>query len=102
MCLPRTRATAAAVWHACRSRFAGLTMSSPPHAGCYAVALLNGLATPAQGATFELGWVGWSNTTRVSVRDMWAHADLPVATGAVVWAAPLAPHAVVALRLCKL
>ena len=75
----------------------------PLAGGCVAAALHNGLATPvAAGEAVQLAelGVGWGATTTVSVRDVWAHAALPPATGSLTTVAPLAPHGVVAWRLC--
>ena len=76
--------------------------SRPLDGGCVAVGVLNGGNTTVVATTVELTWLpgDWDNSTRVSVRDMWAHTDLPRGTGNVT-VASLSPHATTALRLCR-
>ena len=73
--------------------------------GSVAVALYNENDAPlgASVSFKDLPAVGWGAGTVAAVRDLWAHADLPAATGRypAQGAVTLAPHQTVLLRLTK-
>ena len=60
------------------------------------VALVN---TGSKANAISVGWetLGWDAARSASVRDLWAHADLPAATGSL--AATVPSHGVAAFRL---
>jgi alpha-galactosidase len=68
----------------------------PLAGGGRAVLLLNRGDTPAEIAA-TWAQLDWPANLRVRVRDLWAHRDLPRATGHV--GATVAPHGVVMLRV---
>jgi hypothetical protein len=69
---------------------------------CAAVALFNaGDRTQSiEYALAKLQGTGWDRHTRVSVRDLWAHADLPPAIGFIN--ATVGSHATFLAKLCKM
>eukprot|EP01064_Diplonema_japonicum_P028877 TRINITY_DN453_c0_g1_i2.p1 TRINITY_DN453_c0_g1~~TRINITY_DN453_c0_g1_i2.p1 ORF type:complete len:410 (+),score=129.53 TRINITY_DN453_c0_g1_i2:70-1299(+) len=67
--------------------------------GSFAVAFYNQNDVPVTGS-LNLTSLGWPATTSVLPRDLWAHKNLPVATG-TVGPFTVQPHATIVLRLTK-
>jgi alpha-galactosidase len=70
--------------------------------GSVAVAFYNELDTPAS-ISVDFVALGWDATTSAKVRDLWAHADLGVATGRypATGGVAVAPHETHVVRLTK-